>query len=512
MCRLKQTVYIVDDEPMAIHYLKTLLQDTGLDIEVIGDASNGVRAIQEIIKLKPDFVFVDISMPVMDGLEMSEKVLVNNPSQKIFMLTAYRDFEYAKKSVKIGVTDYLLKNELSENLLRQLIQSNTQNLEQEKKQRHIIMEMNVRNFFLWDKSGGGEWIYQDKPLQRYILFYITIRPQIVIKFEEKNEILHVDCFEIENAVSDDKLTCRSFAEIAKGEYVGIFFINDQTGSLENQGRDTAKKIMMYFEVAEQPYLCMISKPVNRFADLQKTYKQLHRKATMLFDQTQNIFFEPLISEKESHIEKESLLKDYLNWQKNFLEENENEAKVYLDRYLAILRKSATVWDYSEKIEEIHHFMCNQIRDYKLDESEFTLNATYSDLNMLETDLLRLQDDYFKTLRNRREHQYSKHVVLAQEFVFKNYERDISVADIAEAVGISEGHLRRCFKQEMNVNVVNFLTEYRLTCAKKMMKTGYQNLDDIWKKCGFASAQYFSYLFKKKEGITPREFANHTCIL
>lgn len=512
MYRLKQTVYIVDDEPMAIHYLKTLLQETGLDIEVIGDASNGVRAIPEIMELKPDFVFVDISMPVMDGLEMSEKVLANNPSQKIFMLTAYRDFEYAKKSVKIGVTDYLLKNELSENLLRQLIQSNTLNLEQEKKQRHIIMEMNVRNFFLWDKSGGGEWIYQDKPLQRYILFYITMRPQIVIKYEEKKEILHVDCFEIESFVSDDKLTCRSFAEIAKGEYVGIFFVNDQVDSLENKCRETANKIMNYFDEAEQPYLCMISKPVKRFADLQKTYKQLHRKITMVFDQTQNIFFEALISEKENLIEKESLQNYFSNWQKKFLEENEKEAKFYLDKYLKSLHKMSTVWDYSKQIEEIIHSMNSQIREYKLDESEFSLELSYSDLVKLETDLHHLQDSYFKTLHDRREHQYSKHIIFAQEFVFKNYERDISVADIAEAAGISEGHLRRCFKQEMNMNVVNFLTEYRLSCAKKMMKSGYQNLDDIWKKCGFASAQYFSYLFKKKEGITPREFANHSCVL
>ena len=93
---MKLTIYIVDDEPMAIRYLETLLKGTGLEIVIAGKASNGVKAVSEILKLHPDFVFADISMPVMNGLEMSEHVLKQNPSQKIFLLTAYRDFEYAK--------------------------------------------------------------------------------------------------------------------------------------------------------------------------------------------------------------------------------------------------------------------------------------------------------------------------------------------------------------------------------------------------------------------------------
>ena len=96
---MKQTVYIVDDEPMAIRYLEMLLKGTSLDVEVVGTAINGVRAIPEINRLQPDFVFVDISMPVMNGLQMSREVLKQNPLQKIFILTAYRDFEYARKRV-----------------------------------------------------------------------------------------------------------------------------------------------------------------------------------------------------------------------------------------------------------------------------------------------------------------------------------------------------------------------------------------------------------------------------
>ncbi|MEI3412064.1 MAG: helix-turn-helix transcriptional regulator [Blautia sp.] len=83
-------------------------------------------------------------------------------------------------------------------------------------------------------------------------------------------------------------------------------------------------------------------------------------------------------------------------------------------------------------------------------------------------------------------------------------------DIAEAVGISEGHLRRLFKQELNIKVVDYLMEFRLESAKLLMKNTDENLTEIWSKTGFTSAQYFSYVFKKrKEGMLPKECLKKT---
>ena len=55
------------------------------------------------------------------------------------------------------------------------------------------------------------------------------------------------------------------------------------------------------------------------------------------------------------------------------------------------------------------------------------------------------------------------------------------------------------------NIVNYLTEFRLDSAKELMKDSRESIDEIWKKTGFTSGQYFSYVFKKKEGITPRDY-------
>lgn len=69
------TIYIVDDEPRAIQYFRRLLSETGIDCNIAGTASNGVKAVPEILRMKPDIVFADMSMPVMDGLQMSQEIL-----------------------------------------------------------------------------------------------------------------------------------------------------------------------------------------------------------------------------------------------------------------------------------------------------------------------------------------------------------------------------------------------------------------------------------------------------
>lgn len=144
---MKVRIYIVDDEQMAIKYFDYLLTASGVNCQVVGRSTNVLKAIQDIKRLKPDIIFTDISMPVMDGLEFSREILKFS-SPKIFLLTAYRDFDYVKKGMQIGVADYILKNELTEDLLRDVLSKAISDITIERRKKHRILEYNVRNFLL----------------------------------------------------------------------------------------------------------------------------------------------------------------------------------------------------------------------------------------------------------------------------------------------------------------------------------------------------------------------------
>lgn len=504
---MKLTIYIVDDEPMAIRYLETLLKGTALDLEVIGTAPNGVKAIPEIAKLHPDFVFVDISMPVMDGLQMSEEVLKQNPAQKIFMLTAYKDFEYAKKSVRIGVADYILKNELSEKVLEELIRKNADDLEVERRHRHTVLETNLRNFFLSDTSSeiDNEGIYQDKPLQRYVLLYLAPKPEIILRHEEKKYLESVDTYDVENSITIEGITCRAFIEIFRNEYCGAFFAHQDSGNIVEKCKKAAREILEQLGNEMTNYICIVSSPVGRFSMLQMIYGQMRRKTDFLYVAAKQIYL-------DSELPPGKVLENcqvqngwIVQWRKALENGKKDEADEVLKLQLKILRECSDVWEYAEKIREICRSMELVLREEKFDTNIMNMKSVYTNVELLEKDLLDIQRRYFDEYQKRLGNSYSRYTILALEYIRDNYRRDISVADIAEAAGVSEGHLRRCLKKEMNANIVNYLTEFRLDRAKELMKGGRENIDEIWKKTGFTSGQYFSYVFKKKEGITPRDY-------
>ena len=110
---------IADDEDMLIRLIRKLGRFEALGIEIIDECHDGEEAYQSILKNRPDFVLTDIQMPVLDGLEMIEKVQPSVPDTLFVLISGFRYFEYARTAIKLNAVDYLLKpiNEEQLNLM-----------------------------------------------------------------------------------------------------------------------------------------------------------------------------------------------------------------------------------------------------------------------------------------------------------------------------------------------------------------------------------------------------------
>jgi len=103
------SVFIVDDEMWIIIGLKKLIEKSGLPFQVIGEANNGVAALEEIEEKNPDVLFTDIRMSGYNGLELMGKLNEKGLSPKVIFISGYADFEYAQSAIRLGAFDYLLK-------------------------------------------------------------------------------------------------------------------------------------------------------------------------------------------------------------------------------------------------------------------------------------------------------------------------------------------------------------------------------------------------------------------
>lgn len=115
-------VMIIDDEQSARSLLEKSINWSAYDMEVVGEAASGIEAINVIDEYRPDVAFVDISMPFMNGIEFTEVATKRYPNLKIIILTAFDEFEYARKCIRLPVFDYMLKpfvrTEVEENLAK----------------------------------------------------------------------------------------------------------------------------------------------------------------------------------------------------------------------------------------------------------------------------------------------------------------------------------------------------------------------------------------------------------
>lgn len=102
-------IFLADDEIWVIMGLKKLIEKTGAPFRVVGEANNGIVALEEIEEKKPDVLITDIRMPGMDGLQLMQMIQEKNLETRVVLVSGYAEFNYAQQAMRMGAVDYLLK-------------------------------------------------------------------------------------------------------------------------------------------------------------------------------------------------------------------------------------------------------------------------------------------------------------------------------------------------------------------------------------------------------------------
>ena len=532
-------VFLVEDEMVIRRGIKNSIDWEKEGYIFCGEASDGELAYPMIIKEKPDILITDIRMPFMDGLELCKLVKKELPNIKILILSGYDEFDYAKEAIRLGVTEYLLKpissgkllealNGVSESirrekedkdLVRKYMEEMRENTEHEKQK--FFEQMIAGNLSMADALETGEKYEMNLSARMYnlLLFRFTLG-----KENRKSEEL---LGEAEYAI--EKLTERleyvfEFQRGVEGWAFLLMADNEEQMSerVKELSKDLEEIMKNYSTIA---YFGGIGQPVARLRELEESFREAERalaaRFTMELNQiisvedirmAQNVdTLDDIEITSFGEIEKtRTMLEKFLNngaedeideFVDVYINElSEENLKSVLMRQYIIMDAYIVMMSFCEKIEGIEGEMQAQSEELKNSMKTIqTLEEIKNYIRMLLKKIIGVRD----TISGRR---YSDIIEIAKDQIRKTYMSDeISLNTIAAEVGMSPSYFSSIFSKEMGKTFVEYLTEIRMDRAKELLMCSSMKTSEIGYEVGYKDPHYFSYIFKKTQNCTPKEF-------
>ena len=532
-------VFLVEDEMVIRRGIKNSIDWEKEGYIFCGEASDGELAYPMIIKEKPDILITDIRMPFMDGLELCKLVKKELPNIKILILSGYDEFDYAKEAIRLGVTEYLLKpissgkllealNGVSESirrekedkdLVRKYMEEMRENTEHEKQK--FFEQMIAGNLSMADALETGKKYEMNLSAGMYnlLLFRFTLGEEN----RKSGELLG----EAEYAI--EKLTERleyvfEFQRGVEGWAFLLMADNEEQMSerVKELSKDLEEIMKNYSTIA---YFGGIGQPVARLRELEESFREAERALAARFTMELNriISVEDIrmaqnvdtlddieitsfgeIEKTRTMLEKflnngaEDEIDEFVDVYINELPE-ENLKSVLMRQYI-IMDAYIVMMSFCEKIEGIEGEMQAQSEELKNSMKTIqTLEEIKNYIRMLLKKIIGVRD----TISGRR---YSDIIEIAKDQIRKTYRSDeISLNTIAAEVGMSPSYFSSIFSKEMGKTFVEYLTEIRMDRAKELLMCSSMKTSEIGYEVGYKDPHYFSYIFKKTQNCTPKEF-------
>ena len=503
-------VVIVEDKPPILWSIKQKVQNYSAELKVVGEAYNGQEALRLIEGLKPDIVFTDIRMPVMDGLELISQVKKLQTDTHFVIISGYDEFEYARQAMKLGVSDYILKpitQEAIDDVLSKIVGDIQARVSQDEKR------------LLQDLLNCGKNIDFEKQAFSYRYFITAI---ICAGSYSNQAIDYTNPFNfIGSKVNYDETVSKhlplnvfywSFAGKNLNEMVLLFGVSDDVGFdlsrvIESIGSDLS--------ALNTPITIAVSKRISNVNNIgieTQNTRALLRK-NLIFGRSGIIYSDSARSGAAENL----LFLDSSLEKKLFSLVQGNQRELFFNEIRKIIsnfeQSSSTQYNIENSLKYITH-ICNRAA---IDRSDFS-----NSLELEVEEVLSISKDYKALLQGlssifgqfftvssdlRQKREPLKEIIdTVENYIKANFAKQITINDIADMVKVDPCHLSKTFKSVKGISPMEYLTNLRIEKSKELiLNDPGLMLRDIAEIVGYTNQYYFSRIFKTVTGLSPSEF-------
>lgn len=525
----KYKVLLVDDEEEAIEAIRLKLEWETLGFEVIGSANNGVKALELVERLQPDVVITDIKMPYMDGLELARALNEDYQNIHIIIFTGFDEFEYAKEAVHLEIEEYMLKpinsQELSECLkrLKKTLDNEREEKLNVKKLEHYFnasLPMFQTNLFIsliegriteadCEKFLAAYQIHMTGPLFGCAVFHTSehhvpegmnalllsmsveqeIRERIAEKWKSQmftylgNTVLVMELNSEEDVVAftdDCDRFCR-WAYRVMGAVVtaGIGRACDSLFTI-NQSYAGAREAVSY------RVLYGTQRAIN-IGEIAPTEQEISVQSE---DTKMHALFKTINLGSREEIEKAA---------QSEIEKLHRNAKTVSQYKLATM----------EMVGAFYRFCANNFidfKDYCAEVENPYEKVPEMDESTLKGWIVNSAVAISEELKNARNTTSRRIVEEAKGIVRDRYmQPELSLDTVCSELGVSNSYFSSLFRKETGKTFISWLTDYRMDHAADLMLETNEKSYKIAERVGYQDANYFSYVFKKRFGMSPSKY-------
>lgn len=536
---------IVDDEHHIVNWLADLFEGLHLDLSIY-TAYNGEDALQLLRNIKIDIVLLDIRMPGMNGIEVSENILADWPGCHIIFLTGYNQFDYIYYANKHKQIDYLLKTECDEEIIRAVTNA-IEAIDNEQKQRemsiqatskeqlinHLFQRKYLRKLFMEGSliESNAYTTIPDSPLridQPVLLLYGKIYSPAADSYYDQFYEMISRSIQVMEQVLYHKF---HYAMLDYDESTIVWFLQPTAEFTERNSQSPLQYIKECFDDIISFYkrnssceiMLLLYHEEVAWKDVHNAFLLMNQSASLSSSGSRQSYGAIYQKSPTAHMTAQTTDVNFLSSCNAKL----NEMSYCLSRgdiqQFAILlkqielscHKSASMHHLPtvEIYQRISSLLISYINKHQLLEyitpqlGLYPLYCTYdfetwqvafAYLNELTKIIFALSQDSLPD-------SAQKLVSSIKDYVHSHLSSNLTLAALSDVVNYNSAYVSRVFKQTSGINLSSYITTCRVNAAKELLQTTQDSISSIAEKVGFDTPQYFSMVFQKQVGLSPSKF-------
>ncbi|MGN7310992.1 response regulator transcription factor [Alkalicoccobacillus gibsonii] len=517
-------VMLCDDEPQIREGLKAKIKWADEGFAIVTEAENGKEALDKLNEYPVDIVITDVKMPIMSGIDLAETCYRMNPSIKVIVISGYSDFDYAKRSIKAGVVDYLLKPVLPSELIMTLkkVRSDIENqrmndyeslkVERLLQDRLTFMREQFLNYLV--KDNMDQFIVTKERLKQLSLYELVYQSSSVQYLTLSINLPQADERDVTSMYFPFKMICHEYFEAFDQMFV---FHDSSYTHLVHVCISNPNKVI----TASASMIKELIRKVKEYlrAELTIGYGEL-AKGDMRF---KNSYISSLLDWSQSQVGSDSKTVDLTS--KSFDFSSELERKMIntiesqnLQFFKTILSDTLldnqSIMSFSFKANRILFLIGSLMKKYSLQSDSlqkqiWTCQQAIWELNAQRKVYEQLIELVVILMKELKEiHSSSTGAQLVEKvrvFITNHYSDEITLSTLASQFHINSTYLSEIFKLNIGKNFSEYLNDVRMEHSKKLLKDPHLKIIDVAHLVGFSNAGYFGTVFKKNTGMTPADY-------